>query len=216
VTGPSVGVRSTSIPSSGSPVLVTWHLAATGNGLKRYELQQSVDGGSWSSVSLATPATTARWVTFAAGHHYRYRVRAVDLAGRAGQWSTAAAEHASMVSDASSAVVYRGTWGTAGYTSYLGGKAHYTRTKGAAATLRFSGSGIVVVGPKGPGRGRSSVIIDGRTVATIDQYASGFVARRALYAANLPAGTHTIVIEALGTSGRPMVAIDAIEVLGPG
>jgi hypothetical protein len=53
-------------------------------------------------------------------------------------------------------------------------------------------------------------------VATIAHYPSGFVARRALYAANLPAGTHTIVIQALGTSGRPMVAIDAIEVLGPG
>ena len=215
IAGPAVGVASTTIPSTGSPVRVSWRLAATGNGLRRFDLQQSVDGGSWTAVSLASPTTTARWVTFAAGHHYRYRVRAVDLAGRVGGWSSIAAEHASMVSDASSSVVYRGTWGLAGYTSYLGGRAHYTRAAGATATLRFSGSGVMIVGPKGPGRGRSSVIIDGRAVATIDQYASSFIARRALYAVNLPAGTHTIVVRALGTSGRPMVAIDAIEVLGP-
>ena len=43
-----------------------------------------------------------------------------------------------------------------------------------------------------------------------------FVPRRVLFAVNLAAGTHTIVIKALGTTGRPMVAIDAFETRIPG
>jgi hypothetical protein len=73
----------------------------------------------------------------------------------------------------------------------------------------------MLVGPKGPGRGRSAIYIDGQYVATIDQVAASFVARRALFVRNLTAGTHTLMVKALGTSARPMVAIDAIEVLAP-
>jgi hypothetical protein len=81
--------------------------------------------------------------------------------------------------------------------------------------VRFSGSGVALIGPKGPGRGRSAIYIDGHYVTTIDQTATSFVARRGLLVRSLAAGSHTLVVKALGTTGRPMVAIDAIEVVGP-
>jgi hypothetical protein len=196
-------------------VRVSWDLKSSDDALRRYELQVSADHGSWTALSLPAATSTARWVTLAGGHDYRFRVRAVDAAGRVGSWRTTGDRRASMVGDGSSAVVYSGSWGTASYASYLAGKVHYTRSAGATASLRFSGSGIVVVGPRGPGRGRSVVYIDGHAVATIDQVASSFTARRVLFARNLSAGTHTIVVKSLGTAGRPMVAIDAIEVLSP-
>jgi hypothetical protein len=154
-------------------------------------------------------------VLLAAGHTYRYRVRAVDGAGQVGAWRSVGPIRGLTVGDTSTAIAYAGSWGRASYSSYLGGTVHYTRQAGATATLRYSGSSIAIVGPVGPGRGRSTVIVDGRAIATIDQYAATFAARRLLFAWNVGAGTHTIVIRAQGTPGRPMVAFDALEIVAP-
>jgi hypothetical protein len=205
----------TAVPTAGVPSLVRWSVGSTSDGVKRYDLQVRVDSGSYQTLALATPLTTARWVTLSAGHRYGFRVRAVDRSGRIGTWRTATTVRGVTVSDASTAIGYRGTWGSAGYALYLGRAAHYTRATGATATFRFSGTAFAIIGPMGPGRGRSTVYVDGRAVATIDQVASSFHARNVLLARNLAAGTHTITIRALGTSGRPMVAIDAIEILSP-
>lgn len=215
VSGPRVTVGSTSIPLTGSPVRVGWTLGSSADGVRRYDLQVSRDGGSWASLSLASTTATARWVIQATGRRYSYRVRATDLAGRVGPWSTVGPVKTAVVGDGSTSIVYRKSWGSAAATAYIGRTVHYSRTSGATATLRFSGSGVVLVGPKGPGRGRSTVFIDGRAIVTIDQYASSFAARRVLFARNLSPGTHTITVKALGTTGRPMVAIDAIQVLTP-
>ncbi|HET7474362.1 MAG TPA: hypothetical protein VFJ71_14655, partial [Candidatus Limnocylindrales bacterium] len=114
------------------------------------------------------------------------------------------------------AIGYRGTWAKAWSTAYLGGAVHYTRASGATARLAFSGTSVAWIGPAGPGRGRSAVYLDGVLVATVDESASSFVARRVLFARNVPSGAHTLVIKALGTSGRPMVALDALYVVAPG
>lgn len=216
ITTPTVSLRTHAVPTTGVPTLVSWSLASSSNGVSRYDLQVSLDGAAWTSLPLATATSAARWVTFSPGHHYTFRARAVDRSGRVGAWRTAGPRHAGVVSDASASVVYRGTWGTAGSTSYLAGKVHYTRAAGATATLRFSGSAVAWVGPAGPGRGKSAVYLDGTRIAIVDEYATSFVPRRMLFVRNVAAGTHTLVIKALGTTGRPMVAVDAIYVVAPG
>jgi hypothetical protein len=216
ISTPTVTMRAHSVPTAGVPVLVSWSLASSSAGVGRYDLQVSRDGGAWARLALPTATSVGRWVTLAPGHHYTFRARAVDRSGRVGAWKAVGPRHAGVVSDASAAVVYRGAWGRAASTSYLAGRVHYTRTAGATATLRFSGSSVAWVGPAGPGRGRSAVYLDGTRVAIVDEYASSFVARRALFVRNVPSGTHTLVIKALGTTGRPMVAIDAIYVVAPG
>ena len=213
---PTVSLRPHSVPSSGVPVLVQWSLASTSNGVRRYDLQVSRDGGAYAALALATPTARSRWVLLAPGHHYTFRARAVDLSGRIGAWKAVGPRHAAVVNDASASVVYRGSWGKAAATSYLGGAVHYTRATGASATLRFSGTSVAWVGPVGPGRGKSAVYFDGVRVGTVDQYAASFSGRRLLFARNVAAGTHTIVIKSLGTAGRPMVAIDALYVTAPG
>jgi hypothetical protein len=216
ISSPSVTLRSHSVPTSGIPVLVAWSLASSSNGVGRYDLQVSRDGGAWAGLALSSATATSRWVALAAGHHYSFRARAVDRSGRIGAWKSVGPRHAGVVSDASASVVYRGSWGTASSTSYLGARVHYTRAAGATATLRFSGTSVAWVGPAGPGRGRSAVYFDGVRVAIVDQYATSFVGRRLLFSRNVGSGTHTLVIKALGTSGRPMVAIDALYVVVPG
>jgi hypothetical protein len=216
VTTPTVRLVATTVPSTGVAAVVRWGLASSSDGLRRYDLQVSVDGGSYSSLSLASSTTASRIVVLRAGHRYTFRARAIDRSGRVGAWVASARVHGVTIGDASASADYRGKWGTASYTAYLGGKVHYTRSSGATMTVRFSGSGVTLVGPKGPGRGRSAIYVDGHYVTTIDQAATSFVARRALFVRSLAAGTHTLVVKALGTAGRPMVAIDAIEVLVPG
>lgn len=211
-----MGLRAHGVPTYGVPVLVSWSLASSSNGLRRYDLQVSRDGAAYVGLTLPTATTPSRWVTLSAGHRYSFRARAVDRSGRIGAWKSVGPRHAGVIADASASIVYRGPWGGAGFASYLGGKAHYTRAAGATASLRFGGTSVAWIGPAGPGRGRSAVYLDGALVATVDQAAPSFVARRILFARNLASGTHTLVIKTLGTSGRPMVAIDAIYVVAPG
>ena len=215
VTTPTVRLNATTIPTAGVPVAVHWTLASSSDGLKRFDLQVSVDGGAYTTLSLAASTTATRTLVLGAGHRYTFRARAVDRSGRVGAWVASARVHGVTIADSSTLAVYRGSWGTASYASYLGGRVHYTRSSGATTTIRFSGSGISLIGPKGPGRGKSAIYIDGRFVTTIDQTATSFVARRGLFVRSLAAGSHTLVVKALGTTGRPMVAIDAIEVVGP-
>jgi hypothetical protein len=215
ITTPTVRLAAGSVTTAGVPAAIHWSLVSSSDGLRRYDLQVSVDGGAYATLALASPTSAGRIAILAAGHRYTFRARAVDLADRVGAWSSTTRTHGLMVSDASTAVSYRASWGTASYAAYLGGKVHYTRASGATAALRFSGSSVALIGPRGPGRGRSAVYLDGRYVATIDQSASTFVARRMLLVLNIGAGTHAIVVKALGTAARPMVAIDAFEVLGP-
>lgn len=216
VTVPMVRLRAAPVTGAGIPALVQWALASSSQGLRRYDVQVSVDGGSYTALPLARPTITRRVVTLARGHRYAFRVRAIDLAGRVGAWRSTSRVRGLLVGDASTAVAYRGSWGTARFSGYFGGTVHYARRTGPTATLRFSGSGIALIGPRGPGRGRSAVYLDGSYIATIDQFAPAFVARRMLFVRNVRDGTHTLVVKALGTAGRPMVAVDAFEMLGPG
>ena len=212
-TKPTVKAIAAPVPTSGVPATVRWSLATSSAGLRRFDLQVNVDGRGYTGLGLSSATATGRRVTLAAGHRYAFRVRAVDRAGRVGSWSTVGATRGVTVGDGSPTLTYRGSWGSAAATSYLGHRVHFTRSGSASVTIRFSGSSIALIGPIGPTRGRSKVYVDGRYAATIDQGAAHFSARRMLFVRNLSSGGHTLVVRAVGTSGRPMVAIDAVEVL---
>ncbi len=112
-------------------------------------------------------------------------------------------------SENSARIDYGGRWISADHSSYRGGSVRQAKSKGQTATFRFSGSQVAWNGPKGPTRGKAQVWIDGAYVKTIDLYASRFSARNRLYTRGFGgAGSHTLMIKVLGTSGRPVVAID--------
>ncbi len=207
--------KKTTTPAAGVPALVSWSLAGSKSGLRRYELQYRVDGGAYKKLSLTSAGSKSRWVTLTSGHDYTFRVRAVDKAGRVGDWKTVGPRTGQNVSDASSSITWKGKWGSVKLKTYLRGAAHWTKTKGATATLRFKGTGVAVVGPIGSTRGKAQVYLDGKLVATVDLKAARFHPRRVVFATNVKNGSHTIVIKALGTRGRPTVAIDAIYIVAP-
>jgi Transglycosylase-like domain len=114
------------------------------------------------------------------------------------------------IADSSSAITYASTWSTARYASYSGRQVTYSIRRGASATYTFTGRGIAWVGPVGPTRGTATVIVDGKSVATVNLRRSSFSARSIVFARPLAAGQHTVRI-VVTSIGRP-VAIDELIV----
>ena len=83
---------------------------------------------------------------------------------------------------------------------------------GAQASLRFSGTSLTLLTLRGPTRGQAEIVVDGRSVRTIDLYAPerGFASIRV--ASGLAEGPHTARVVVLGTRHRASegsgVAID--------
>ena len=99
-------------------------------------------------------------------------------------------------------------------SSYSGGKAKETQTTNARGRISTTARSIAWVGRKGPGRGLAEVWVDGKLAATIDLGATTVGPRSVLYAKSWSsAGSHTVLVKALGTSGRPLVEVDAFLVV---
>ena len=117
--------------------------------------------------------------------------------------------------DTNSAIRWTGFWSTARYHAYAGDSVRYATSRGASATLTFRGSSVSWIGPVGPTRGRARVYVDGQYVRTVDLRSSSFTARRAIFTTGWSKpGQHSLRIVAMGTPGRPYVAVDELRVTG--
>jgi hypothetical protein len=120
---------------------------------------------------------------------------------------------AKVVSEVSKSIAYSGDWAFARHAAYQGGRVRYATDAGATATITLTGRGISWIGPQGPTRGKARISVDGKVVATVDLGSSRFRARTTIWQKRwAAAGRHTVMIEVLGTRGRPYVAIDGFLV----
>jgi hypothetical protein len=204
---------SSDVPTAGVPVVVDWGLESADAGLQTYQLEYRIGAGDWVRLPLASPTSSVARHVLPSAHEIRYRVRAVDRNGEAGEWRSSTWMVPTALSDSSSAISYGGTWSFVNYSSYLNKRAHWTKARSATATYTFDGASVAWAGPVGPTRGKARVIVDGRLVATVDTYRATFKARDVLWAATLKEGRHTLRIQVLGTAGRPTVAVDGLYVL---
>lgn len=201
------------VPTSGVPVVVDWDLSSADAGLRAFELQYRIGEGDWRPVRLTSATTSATRHVAPSGAEVRYRVRAIDRDGEAGEWRSSTWMIPTAVSDTSRSVHWTGKWASVSYSQYLGRRAHWTKARSAYATYSFRGTSVAWVGPVGPTRGKARIILDGRLVATVDTRAATFRARDVIWAANVADGAHTLRVQVLGTSGRPTVAVDGLYVL---
>lgn len=200
----------TTISAGAVPLRLAWSGADATSGVKRYELEQSTDGGAWTSVStnLTSPAISR---AVAPQHGYRFRILAVDGAGNESPWATGSAFTLSRFSEASSRITYQGTWRTSTGASYWGSAAKYASTTGARASFTFTGKTFAWVARRGPTRGKAEILVNGSKVATVDLYASAYQNQRIVWTKSWSTATkRTVTIRVLGTSGRPRVDLDAI------
>lgn len=120
-----------------------------------------------------------------------------------------------VMQESSKRVALRGTWYRKWSDAYLGRGAVSTRQRGAKFTVTFTGSGIAIVGPKSPGRGKARVYVNGRYVRTVSAYASRYQRQQPLFVATWSTvKTRTVTLVVAGTAGHPVFSVDAAVVRG--
>ena len=212
-TPPTITVAKTTIGSS-VPLTIAWTTTdLSGSSIVGLDLQESVEGSTYSPVAVPSPTATSITRLVSTGPNRRYRVRATDAAGNIGRWAYSPDVRVVVAQSSSSAIKYAGTWSTVRGSSWLGGSAKTATRFGAKATLTFSGEGIAWVSKLGATRGRAWVVIDGKHVATVDLYAARTSGPRVVFSKQWASGgRHTITIKLLGTRSRPRVDVDAFVV----
>jgi hypothetical protein len=202
----------TAFSSTSIPIRIAWAGSdGTGVGIKSYQLQRSVDGGTYTTITLATVLTTSYSSTVTPGHTYRFRVRATDKNGNVGLYRYSVTFKGAIYQDTAT-LGYVGTWAKSSSTSYSGGTTHYTGIAGRSVSLTTSMRDIAFVGPVSSTRGGATIYVDNVLIgSTINEKSSSTLYRRVLWAMHFSSlGTHTIRIVVSGT-GR--LDIDAFLVL---
>ena len=190
---------------------VTWNSSDSGSGAARYTIQRRVDGGSWST--LATGVTTRSYdVTLVRTHDYQFRVRAIDVDGNIGSFTTGPVFQSRIYQQTSGAFVYsKSGWATSTADVFSGGTTR--RSTGPASSARFMATGrsFAWITTTGPTRGVAQVYVNGVLVATVDLYSPTTTYRvqawSRSYAANV---TRTIRI---AVQSPERVDLDAFAVL---
>ena len=186
--------------------------------LGRRRLRAAVAGGWRCLVGHPADARdeTTTLADYWVNHTYRQRVQATDGLGNVGSWAYGPVLKPILTQQNSTSVHYVGTWSTTTTVYASGGSLKYTKSKGASASLAFTGSSIGWLSYRGPNRGRAAVYIDGVYKATIDLYSSTYANRQVVYTMSwATSGSHTIKVVCLGTSGRPRIDLDGFIRLSP-
>ena len=113
----------------------------------------------------------------------------------------------------------KGPWSTFRRAEAYRGTVAMTKTRDAGYIVRFKGSAVTWFGRKNAFGGKSEVWLDGRKVATVDQFSPVQADHRVVYAASkLSNRVHTLRIRALGTpavtGGGTRTELDAFQVKG--
>jgi hypothetical protein len=200
--------------ASSAPIRIAWPKATEPSGvISAYEVERSVDGHAYVEVATLGGQTLSYLTSGSTGHSYAFRVHAVDGRGNVGPTVASSAIAPRLLSQSSRAVRYARTWLRHDSAVAIGGWTKRSKVRGASATLTFSGRQVAWIGPKGRGRGKVKVYVDGAYMTTISQWARDFSSRRVLFAWTFASGgTHTLKLVNKATDGHPRAEIDAFIV----
>lgn len=213
VAAPVVKLRTGGLGAS-VPGIVSWSARDGGSGVYRYVLEVSRNGHAWKPLTLASRLTTSASRSFAASGTYRFRVRARDRVGNWSAWAYGPTIRAGVRQESSTTLRWSGTWTTVRESSLSGGAAKATTTSAATARVTTTARSIAWVSRKGPGRGLAQVWVDGVLAATVDLGAPALGGKTVVFTRSwASSATHTVRITPLGTTGRPLVEVDALLVV---
>lgn len=188
-------------------VRIRWSATDPVSGVERTDLQRR-RGSTWVRVARTQGSGTVG-VPLGRDTSARFRVVARDRAGNSAS-SPVITTRLLVRDSAGSRVTWTGPWRTRQVSSASGRSVRTARGAGAEATLRFRGRAVAVVAPRGPGRGRIDVTLDGTRVATVDLSASRTRPRRIVFASRaLTPGDHVITVR----TRKAGTELDAILVL---
>ena len=201
--------RATSL--TGAPLRLTLHASDNRPGSMRFELQRSVNGGSWTGVAATRSATTTATVPFA--DPFAFRLRATDEAGNVGTWSVGPTLVARVLDSGSKSFGASGTWATIDQSAAFRGAVRKSGSAGSQTGVAPRGRAVAVVVTAGPNRGEARLSLDG-VDGTVDTVRSTVQSRRIVGGRSWATdATRDVSVTVLGTSGRPRVEFDALLVL---
>ena len=211
VTAPSERFYAQTVGSTTMKVHLSWAGADPGGtGVASYKLQVSVNGGSYSTVALASPGSTSVNRVLTSGRTVRYRVRATDREGNVGAYVYGPTFSPGRYQNTSSSIVYSGAWTTRANVRALAGSHRYSSTVGATASITKTVRDIAWVATKTATSGSAEVWVDGLLAATINLRSSSTTYRQLVFHRDFGTlGSHTMEIRPIG-GGR--VYLDAILV----
>jgi hypothetical protein len=217
----------TSTTTDSVPVKLTWSATDNtgGSGIASYQLQQSVDGGAYTTVTLPSAATTNISPSLTPTKTYRFRVAAKDKAGNASAWSYGPSFKVNAYQESSSSIVDTGTWTTSALSGAYGGSVQYASASGRNATFTVPAGtkNVEWVTTKASDRGQAQVWLDGIQLdgnssltgtQPFELYSSSTQLRRAVFSKAVDsATTHKLEVRVLGqkntSSTGTRVDIDA-------
>jgi hypothetical protein len=190
---------------------ISWGATDTGGtGIATYAVQVSVNGGSYSTISSATTATSTTRV-LKVNATYRFRARATDKGGNVGSYAYGPTFKVVRAQNNSSTVHYTGSWKTSSTSSALGGSHAYTSTAGSTVTYTGSLRNVAWIATRTTTSGSAQVWIDGVLAATLNLRSSSTGYKKLVYHRDFTTlATHTIQIRSIG-GGR--IYFDALTVL---
>ena len=214
------------LATSTVPVKLTWSATDNpdGSGIASYQLQQSINGGAYTDVTLPSATATTISASLAPGTTYSYRVAAKDNAGNLSAWATGPSFKVTAFQESSSAIVDTGSWTTSALSGAYGGSVQYASALGRNATFTVpSGSKNVEWVSYRGNRGKAQVWLDGvqqdakpsvTGIQPFDLYSSSVQARKVVFSkAVSPTTSHKLEVRVLGqknaSSTSTRVDIDA-------
>ncbi|REE87390.1 O-glycosyl hydrolase [Paenibacillus taihuensis] len=122
------------------------------------------------------------------------------------------------INDTASAFTYNGTWNYYnGQTGAYNNDVHYSNTTNSYFQVNFTGTNIVLSGPKSSDSGIMAVSVDGGTATNVDLYSASRVDNIPLWTSStLASGAHTLKVTVTGTknasSSNTFVSADSVTV----
>ncbi|MEX2546864.1 MAG: M4 family metallopeptidase [Chloroflexota bacterium] len=223
VTAPDTDFRASQTLASGGKarLRVAWKASDPG-GISSTKLQQSVNGGAFANVTLASATSVAKNVNYAASTTAtrQFRARATDTTGNISPYEPGDIFKVRAFQNGSASVVQAGTWKGQSASGFYGGSVRYASAAGRTQSLTANVTDFAILTTRGPNRGIAEVRVDGVLKATIDLYRSNTQKRWVMYSISFPtAGTHTIELRVKGTkraaSSSTRIDFDAFLTLAP-
>ncbi|HEB12677.1 MAG TPA: hypothetical protein ENI11_03260, partial [Actinobacteria bacterium] len=184
-----------------------------GTGIKTYDVQSKVAGGSWTNWRTGTKAKRSTFKGVQGRTNY-FRARSRDNAGNVGGWSRA--RRTIVPYDNNRYLQRRNGFKHNVKTSkgsfYLN-SVRYSVKEGDTLVYRFSGRSVKLISTKAPSRSKAKIYIDGRYVKTIDNHASKVKFRKIVFSKSWKKKkSHNLKIVNLGTPGRSLFDVDALAI----
>ena len=191
-----------------APVRLSWSATDAQGALRSQELQRSRKGGTYAAYSRPGRAATTTDASMERRVQTGWRIKATDLVGNS---ATSTPLLTRMVPVQAQRAALSSGWTVIAQSTAAGGDVLRAAAGWRSATFDFTGRGVALVAPFGPGKGKVRIRLDGQAVATIDLARKTSAPRRMVWVSGaLTPGPHTVKVVTVG--GAP-VDLDAFLVL---